>query len=348
MCVQLYYERFAAYLAHFHESNRGALALSTVVEYVRKLINLAKTKFGAVAEHKPFFVCLDVGDKGWLNGVLARLERLFSQRAAADGTDLSSQATPVLAGHLRDVSRACAQHGQPESLLRRLVLMLTWCATGRASEIATLSWNQLSWDALIAAPMFVWNQLKTSKQKQVLLLAGPDRFTCVFKLFGDVFATGYFSRNLWSSDENNFVFPVLAAKKTTGTTLGDWLKAFAPGPQNTNVEYQLYRIATLPIDVTAAGIRVGAINTMYYAGVSLEMCALMSGHDLTGVSALFEYIIFSAVALLAGESCYYPRTRCTSFHANIILSHLRYTPMQVRSFWPAGVRAQLGALHVRL
>lgn len=85
--------------------------------------------------------------------------------------------------------------------------------------------------------------------------------------------------------------------KEVGTKLSEWLKALRPS--STDATYGLYRVSNLPDDVTAGGMRVGAANTMALV-LPVEKVAAMTGHDLTSLSALFEYLGITAIQCVAG------------------------------------------------
>ena len=243
VCAELFYCRFAQWLTHTYRTpaatGKGGkgkhLALSTTIEYIRKLINLAREQHGHTAEHVLFFTCLDADNNGntnWFRRLLANVTRDCVARAVKLGEDVVNVATPMYREHLVGVCRALARHGSKDSVYRRLALALIFQACGRAGEIVTLSFVQVQWNALLRGVAWQWTQLKTGKPKWVICLPGPERHTCLYNLFADAFAMGIFNAR-WLDDTNNFVFPDLAKSSTpVGTTMGAWLTSLTTaGPR---------------------------------------------------------------------------------------------------------------------
>ena len=138
--------------------------------------------------------------------------------------------------------------------------------------------------------MFVWTQTKSGKVKTALFFPGVERQSDIFKCLGDLLITGYHNLTAWSADGNNWLFPSVIRGGTAtnvGSTLSLWLKMFAPG--STNKAYQTSIIPTLPPDITAGSLRVGSANLMALY-MPAELVANMTGHELTGQSALYEYL----------------------------------------------------------
>lgn len=138
-----------------------ALAYGTVVGYVRKLLNEAERKHGR--EHREFFAVLKAseGERTWLKGMLGQAEREFQERAIKSGQPMESGATPIGPVEVRDVQRSCSLHGTKDSAARKLIVLLTFLAAGRAGEVATLSWDSFRWDMSLESFYFVWNSVKT-------------------------------------------------------------------------------------------------------------------------------------------------------------------------------------------
>ena len=133
LCTPLVYEQYANYLARVYVKGTGdQLAWGTVQEYLRKLINLAKTKFGGVAEHKPFFECVDSGTNSWFKGVLRQTLRVVAIRVMAAGESLVEQASPLYRSHIESIARALASKGTKEAAFRAVVLLTSYLAGGGA------------------------------------------------------------------------------------------------------------------------------------------------------------------------------------------------------------------------
>ena len=294
LCNEATYGKFAYYLVHHDKP----LKLSTIEEYVRKLFNVAKDKYGKDAAWSQFFQSAQPGNSNsWLNRLLRNVRRAKMQQAVEDGTELKSQATPI--GHelLALVSGTLARHGTMESIKRKLMLNFVFSACGRAGEVATLCWNLLTYDYQFKAPVFVWAQLKTSKQKHVLLLPSEHRHLCMYKHLGDAFVVGVFQSvksklGTTNFDTNDFLFPEYTSgsrSSSVSSAITRWLKQLTVASSNDNKMYDQHRIAELPPDVSASGLRMGAINALA-PFMPDHQIVVASGHDLTGVSAVHEYI----------------------------------------------------------
>ena len=76
-----------------------------------------------------------------------------------------------------------------------------------------------------------------------------------------------------------------------GSKLTSYLKGMQQaGKKGSLKEFHKVAVPSLPPDVTAAGIRPGSCDTMILAGVPPEIACHASGHDLTPIGALFNYL----------------------------------------------------------
>ena len=75
-----------------------------------------------------------------------------------------------------------------------------------------------------------------------------------------------------------------------------WLVDVTPGCKK-----QAYaKVASLPNDVSSGSLRHSAINIMAASGVMIESIVAMSGHFLTSVSAVFEYLNITVTSTVIG------------------------------------------------
>jgi hypothetical protein len=297
LCSRNLFERFAHYVTHEHKTSRSArnFALSSALAEVRWLYQLVKTQCSETAGCAPFFDTTD-----WLHYLLQNIERIIVKRSLKSGKDLSTSASPIGRDILIAVSRALVKHGSKESLRRRLLLNLVYQGCGRASEVATLTWDLLAWDYQFRTALFTLTQLKTSKQKLVLLLPGVERYSCIYKCFADAFASGVFEANKRSAATgNNWLFHEFTEEErgsSVAAALSSFLKQLSLNPEeNKNKMYEAYRVKELPLEPSSGGLRVGAINDML-PHVAGEHIIAVSGHDFTHVSAMFEYVSGQSVA----------------------------------------------------
>lgn len=317
LCSCRMYERFAHFVTHTYKTAKDKnYAMSTALAEIRRLFQLAKARYGGVDSWAPFFASVDATDTNqasWFHGLLRNIERTFVRRSLKAGEDLVSSAAPISRRIVLAVMRALVRERSKESIKRRLMLDLVYHGCGRGSEVATLTWNLLSWDETLGTAYFVWTQLKTSKQKLVLLLPGVERHGCIFKAFADAFAMGVFEVNKRSaSTGNDWLFPEYVSdsgrESSIAAALSSWLKQLVLDPKNTNKTYEAHRVPELPLEPSSGGLRVGAINDML-PFVSPEHIVQVSGHDLTSVSAMYEYVTGSTVpgcipgACLANRWC---------------------------------------------
>ena len=133
-------------------------------------------------------------------------------------------------------------------------------------------------------------------EKHVLLLPSEHRLLCMYEHFGDAFIAGVFQgvkSQLGATTAYLFLFPEYTSESRSSSISSaltrSWLKQLTVAPSNTNRTYAQHRIEELPPDVSASGLRMGAIDALApYMPDSQIVTA--SGHDLTGVSAVHEYI----------------------------------------------------------
>ena len=74
----------------------------------------------------------------------------------------------------------------------------------------------------------------------------------------------------------------------SGTKISNFIKALIKGPDGA-VKYRDVAVSSLPADPSAAGIRHGAADLLA-CSVPAELAVFNTGHDLTGLSALWEYL----------------------------------------------------------
>jgi hypothetical protein len=139
------------------------------------------------------------------------------------------------------------------------------------------------------------DQSKTSKSKYFCFIAGVDHLSDWAIDFGDalVWEKGY---RKFNADKKTWLFPDLYQAKSSTTTITDYMKAMqAPGLPGSLQKFQDYAIThdkygvELPPAPTAKGMRHGACETICI-GVPAELAIHVTGHDLTSVGALFNYL----------------------------------------------------------
>jgi hypothetical protein len=130
-------------------------------EYVRKLANMAREKYGMKPDHRRFFEALDREKSGWLKAVLQGAMRTAMNKAIKSGDSLSEGATPISRVALSELGRQLARKGDREAVERSLMITLTYKAAGRAGEVGTLAWDSFRWDQDLQTFYFNWVSRKT-------------------------------------------------------------------------------------------------------------------------------------------------------------------------------------------
>jgi hypothetical protein len=142
---------------------------------------------------------------------------------------------------------------------------------------------------LYTTPVIESPQSKPSKLKFVTFPAGDDRHADWLIDFGDNLV--FQSRTVdhmnmaHANGATAWLLPDLQGGNP-GTKIAGYIKGMAPGGL---VHYAPFSVKSLPPDPTAAGIRPGAADTLASA-VPAELAVHNTGHDLTGLSALWNYL----------------------------------------------------------
>ena len=96
----------------------------------------------------------------------------------------------------------------------------------------------------------------------------------------------------YTEGEPFFLLPDLGGVANAGTKLSNYIRALQPEgrPGSLKKYYGIgCDVPSLPIQSTVAGVRPGACETLCMA-TPAEYAVHNTGHDLTGLSALFEYL----------------------------------------------------------
>ena len=97
----------------------------------------------------------------------------------------------------------------------------------------------------------------------------------------------------------------------SGTKISNFIKGLQRGKDG-QVKYQDVAISSLPLDPSAAGIRHGAADALA-SSVPAELAVHNTGHDLTGLSALWEYLRARLALCMPGANAR-PPPRTPSAH----------------------------------
>ena len=103
-------------------------------------------------------------------------------------------------------------------------------------------------------------------------------------------------RRRFNADVKTWLLPELYNSNSASTVMTDYIKAMqAPGLPGALAKYKDVAITRakygieLPEGPTAKGFRHGAADTIA-VGVPAELAVHNTGHDLTGLGAIFEYL----------------------------------------------------------
>jgi hypothetical protein len=300
LCDKDVYAGLAQFLVHEYkiaEGDRNAgqrLGCDGVLGIIGALISKAAAKFKATGTDatKLFFTCnspKETTDAAvWLQGLKRNIRRETMNRARESGAELDESAPSLYLSHTRAMNRAYSLEGSGEAALRKFALNAHQQAAGRSTEIAWLSYENMRWDPHFTCFDCDLIQQKTAKVKIVVFVAGQDRHACFILSWGDFLALDP-GRAIYDPDLTPWLIPSLHHNAKPGTQLTVWVKALLPRELGGAAKYQEVAVTTLPLRASATGSRTGTINTLASC-MPVELAVQATGHDLTGVSAFYEYI----------------------------------------------------------
>ena len=236
----------------------------------------------------------------WYQGIKGQMKRMIAQRMIRLGENFDNSAQEIFGDEINDVCKAFAQADTFEAAERKFSIKTLWRAGGRASEPGAMSLNSLRWNRLHSAASIESPQSKPSKMKWVIFLAGVNRHADWMLDLGDYLC--FLSREsdqhknlVYPSDETAWLVPELQGDHS-GTKISNYLKGITRGGLQ---KYAHVAVTSLPPHPTAAGVRPGAADTLARA-VPAELAVHNTGHDLTGLSALWEYLNARCSLLVPG------------------------------------------------
>ena len=90
------------------------------------------------------------------------------------------------------------------------------------------------------------------------------------------------------------------------------------GPNSTSNEYMKSKVMVLPSDVSGNSLRIGSINEAASRNVSPYAVIMHGGHDCTGQSASFEYIVTTPMSSMPGMTNFYLHAVLINYPTKII------------------------------
>ena len=186
---------------------------------------------------------------------------------------------------------------------RAFVIIFIFLAVGRAGEVATSNWDKTVWCPITNCLRLQWSSTKTSKEKGLGILSERQHtFMDFYLLLSNLFIFGFFSRPSAENDDH-FWFPSLRPggggvnPQGVAPLISRWLADLTPDSKNKSY---VIKVESLPADVSSGSLRHSAINIMAAMGVMVESIVAMSGHFLTSVSAVFEYLNITVTSTVIG------------------------------------------------
>ena len=218
----------------------------------------------------------------------AKLSRTIFQRMMEAGEIMDESAHAIYLEQVKDLSKVLAQANTADAAMRKLAIKSLWRTAGRASEVSYLHLDGIRWDRLFQAPFIECPQSKSSKWKLIPFVAGIDRYADWFVDFGDYLVLDRGSM-LYSTGESVWLIPEVHGAGA-GTKIANFVRAMQPpGTPGALKKYEDFAITTLPPDPSAASFRPGACDTLAIH-MPAEIGVHTTGHDLTNLSALWEYL----------------------------------------------------------
>ena len=108
------------------------------------------------------------------------------------------------------------------------------------------------------------------------------------------------SKIMYEHEKSNWLLPDVQGTGA-GTKMSGYVKALQPaGKTGALVRYNDFAVKSLPPDPTAAGIRPGCCD-MLASVMPAEIMRHTTGHDMKGISAMFEYTSTSTALTIPGS-----------------------------------------------
>jgi hypothetical protein len=232
----------------------------------------------------------------WYKGMKQKMVRLIFERKIYLDEPLDNSANEIYLDHVRDISEAYSRAGTPKAANRKCAIKTLWRAGGRGGEPAAVAYSGMKWNVMHGTLCLECPQPKGSKLKLIPFPAGIDRHADWCLDFGDMLCLERGS-TVWNSEKKVFMLPDLVTEKQDGTQsiagastkIGGYIKDLQPRERGGAAGYQDVAIETLPPQPTAAGLRPGAADTLCVS-IPAELAIHNTGHDATGISALWNYL----------------------------------------------------------
>lgn len=238
ICQQSFFKELATYLCEHAISKTTGLLLkgTTAMQYLSAAKEFAHNKF----PNNPLWIERSLDQ--WYPYLRVAVDRNCRRRQIATGQPISESSLALGRTILTAVSETFMQCGSAESMKRRLAILMTFHAVGRAGESACSTWTSAVWDRDLGNLLINWNELKTGK---IVVFASREIFFykfCFSMILGDSDPMNFFSdvssmdidfyhamacylimgggnAKLSRGEESNWIFPDLARNKDSASSL---------------------------------------------------------------------------------------------------------------------------------
>lgn len=156
LCDEKLFREFATYLAENAVKSNGELLMSgTAVQYLSAIKEMAVKKFpyNALWQERRL--------ERWYPSLRVALEKRVNRRQIYNGLPVSEKSRALGRELLKDLSRTLMKEGKVEAMKRRLAVIMTFLAVGRAGEVACSTWSSGVWDHEHGNYLMDWSELKT-------------------------------------------------------------------------------------------------------------------------------------------------------------------------------------------
>ena len=310
-------ETLSDYLVNDYRTKQNKpLKLTSVLNLLSQVMvsakEIFKDKFGLCKTTTDFFAVLNTpvnGPSNWYKEIRKNIERTIRRTAIENGEAIKDSAPSVSGLAMREFCFALFQLGFPDAMLRRVICGGTFLAAGRGGEATTTTYDLIVWDHTYMCGVFLWSQIKTGKQKPVVLLNNviESRWFAMdfYHMLGSLWMSGK-GQDRVSSTGNTWMFPELMSVDSNSATkkISGFLEDGRHHPNQSKM-YKSMNVLSLPVGATSGSFRTGSINTMKGMGVTQMSIAACGGHDQRGESASYEYQITDVSDVISGMFTYY-------------------------------------------
>ena len=310
-CDKEHVQAFAYFLVHeFVKFNTedDNVAERTVYSYISGVMNMAKERFTDRADFFGVVGGKNAAVKGadnWYTKMNGGISAAIRRRAIENGDKIGGDVPDISRKVLYDVCAAYLEAGDIGAVERRFVLALLWSGCGRVGEVVLTNLSDLAeWDYTAGLLHLNWSQIKTSKQKGLLIVPAKDGHVLDFyHALGSYLAVGGVQKSL----EDNNGDPTWLLPDWRKLTSASVCKKIAnifgdcrPSPPGSQGTYAAIAVPSVNERASGLSVRHGAVNWMKFFGCTFEQISFVSGHEMDGTSALWWYVMHTHLDTLPG------------------------------------------------